>query len=111
MFTSNNTLERPSEYDIIPAGAPSLGTDPADSHIWYYNGTPAACLFIALDYVLPNFTNMSSVDLVVAGPNFGSNLGPFLYTLSGTNGYTYAAVGRGIPAIAISGGNGKLLRS
>lgn len=33
------------------------------------------------------------------------NLGPFLYTLSGTAGYTYASVGRGYPAIAFSGGN------
>ena len=33
-------------------------------------------------------------------------MGPFLYTLSGTAGYTYSSVGRGIPAIAFSGGNG-----
>jgi len=35
---------------MIPKGAPSFGTDPNDSHIWYYNGTPAACTFFALDY-------------------------------------------------------------
>lgn len=76
-----------------------------DSNIWYYNGTPAATAFVGLDYVLPNFYNFSKPDLVVAGPNFGTNLGPFLYTLSGTAGYTYASVGRGYPAIAFSGGN------
>jgi len=32
--------------------------------------------------------------------------GPFLYTLSGTMGGTTAAVGRGLPGIAFSGGNG-----
>jgi 5'-nucleotidase len=41
----------------------------------------------------------------MSGPNFGLNLGPFLYTISGTIGATYAAIERGIPAIAFSGGN------
>lgn len=87
---------------IVKAGAPSLGTDPNDSHIYYYNGTPATQVVVALDYILPplNFTP----DLVLSGPNYGLNLGPFLYTLSGTNGATYTAVERGIPAIAFSAG-------
>lgn len=72
----------------------------------YYNGTPAATAFVGLDYVLPNFANFSKPDLVVAGPNFGTNLGPFFYTLSGTAGYTYASIGRGYPGIMFSGGNG-----
>ena len=87
-FTTSPTLTSPSQYNIIPAGAPSFGTDPNDSHIWYYNGTPAAVTFFALDYVVPRFTKRSKVDLVVSGPNFGNNLGPFLYTLSGTTGAT-----------------------
>lgn len=60
---------------------------------------------MGFDYVLPNFANFTAPDLVVAGPNFGLNLGPFLWTLSGTAGYTYFSVGRGFPAIAFSGGN------
>lgn len=75
-----------SIYSLIPAGAPSIGTDPHDSHIWYYNGTPAACTFMALDYVLPNFAEFKVPDLVVTGPNYGTNLGPFVWTLSGTAG-------------------------
>lgn len=107
VFTTEPKLTRPSEYNIVPAGAPSFGTDPhgmglrrldckrlyltscSDSHIWYYNGTPATCTFFALDYVVPKFTNWTKVDLLVSGPNFGDNLGPFLYTLSGTIGATY----------------------
>lgn len=46
--------------------------------------------------------NVTAPDLLVAGPNVGQNLGSFLYTLSGTMGATYAAVGRGVPAIAVS---------
>jgi 5'-nucleotidase len=89
---------------IVKAGAPSVGMDPTDSHIWYYNGTPSACVQVALDYVLPQFGEFKVPDLVLNGPNFGWNLGPFLYTLSGTVGATYTAVERGIPAIAFSAG-------
>ncbi|MCJ1238662.1 hypothetical protein MMC14_006653 [Varicellaria rhodocarpa] len=105
-YSTSPTLLSPSEYNLVPAGSPAIGTDPNDSHIWYYNGTPAACTFVALDYVVPRYTNWTHVDLLVAGPNFGDNLGPFLYTLSGTLGATYAAVGRNIPAIGFSAGNG-----
>lgn len=111
VFTNNRNLVSPSEYGIIPAGTPSIGQDPADSQICYYNGTPAAAAFVGIDYVVPNHTNFSSIDLVVAGPNFGTNLGPFLYTLSGTAGYTYSSVGRGSPAITFSGGNGTASRT
>jgi hypothetical protein len=38
--------------------------------------------------------------------NFGWNLGPFLYTLSGSIGPTYTAVERGIPGITFSAGYG-----
>jgi 5'-nucleotidase len=86
----------------VLAGAPSIGHDPHDDHVWYYNGTPAACTFVGLDYVLPIVWPGVTPDLFVSGPNVGTNLGPFLYTLSGTIGSTYAAVGRGIPGIAFS---------
>ncbi|KIX94416.1 uncharacterized protein Z520_09802 [Fonsecaea multimorphosa CBS 102226] len=105
VFTNNKSLAVNSEFNLIPAGAPSLGRDPNDADIWYYNCTPAACTFVALDYVLPTFYNNRSIDLFVAGPNFGLNQGYFLYTLSGTIGATYAAIGRNIPGIAFSGGN------
>lgn len=104
-FTTEAKLTAPSEYDFVPEGAPSFGTDPNDSHIWYYNGTPAVCTFFALDYVVPNYWNGTKPDLLVAGPNFGNNLGAFLYTLSGTIGASYAAIERSLPAIAFSGGN------
>lgn len=105
VFTTEANLTAPSEFDLVPEGAPSFGTDPNDSHIWYYNGTPATCTFFALDYVVPNYWNGTKPDLLVSGPNFGDNLGPFLYTLSGTIAATYAAVERSLPAIAFSGGN------
>ncbi|CAG9946853.1 unnamed protein product [Clonostachys rosea f. rosea IK726] len=104
-FTQYANLTGPSQYNIIPAGEPSVGPDPIDSHIWYYNGTPAACTFVALDYVLPRFADFKVPDLVVTGPNYGTNLGPFVWTLSGTAGAAYAATHRSIPAIALSASN------
>ncbi|OAG37210.1 hypothetical protein AYO21_08628 [Fonsecaea monophora] len=105
VYSSSPNLTTASEFNLIPAGAPALGRDPSDPDIWYYNGTPAACTFVALDHVLPLFYDNKTIDLYVGGPNYGTNVGSFLYTLSGTMGGTYAAVGRGYPAIAFSGGN------
>ncbi|KAF3168521.1 hypothetical protein TWF788_010874 [Orbilia oligospora] len=104
VFSAEATLSRPGQFDTAPAGAPSFGSDPMDSHIWYYNGTPAAVTFFALDYLVKrqNIFNGSEPDLIVTGPNEGSNAGPFVFTLSGTVGAAYAAVSRGIPAIAFS---------
>ncbi|KAM0668805.1 hypothetical protein ACQRIU_002367 [Beauveria bassiana] len=104
-FSREGNLTAASQYDLIPKGAPSIGSDPHDNHIWYYNGTPAACTFVALDYVLPRFADFKVPDLVLTGPNFGTNLGPFVWTLSGTAGAAYAATHRSIPAIALSGSN------
>ena len=87
-FSNQATLSAATQYDLVPAGAPGYGTDPYDSHIWYYNGTPAACTFFALDHIVPNVAKWPKADLLIAGPNAGSNLGPFLYTLSGTLGAT-----------------------
>ena len=93
VYTTSRNLTTASEFDLIPAGAPSLGRDPNDPDIWFYNGTPAACTFNALDLGLPRYYNNMTIDLYTGGPNFGGNIGPFLYTLSGTMGGTYAAVG------------------
>ncbi|RDW61451.1 SurE-like protein [Coleophoma crateriformis] len=104
VYTKYKNLTSDSEFGIVKAGAPSVGTDPNDSHIWYYNGTPSTQIQVALDYVLPRYTNLTTFDLVLSGVNYGLNLGPFLYTLAGTLGATYTAIARGIPAIAFSGG-------
>ena len=73
-FTDYGTLQAPTQYNIVPAGAPAVGQDPIDSNIWYYNGTPAACTFVALDWVIPQYYDNKTIDLLVSGPNFGTNL-------------------------------------
>ncbi|CAK7273192.1 hypothetical protein SEPCBS119000_005524 [Sporothrix epigloea] len=107
IFTNDATLKSASEFGIIASGSPSLGQDPHDDHIWYYNGSPATQILVALDHVLPQHANFSVPDLVLTGPNYGLNIGPFLYGISGTLGATQTAIERGIPAIAFAGAYGK----
>ncbi|KJR88509.1 5'-nucleotidase [Sporothrix schenckii 1099-18] len=103
IFANDAKLTGDSEFGIVKSGAPSIGTDPHDDHIWYYNGSPATQVLVALDYVLPKHANFSVPDLVLAGPNYGPNVGPFLYGISGTLGATQTAIARGIPALAFAG--------
>ncbi|KAG5358935.1 Acid phosphatase [Yarrowia sp. E02] len=93
------------EFGSLPVGAPNWGQDENDDHIWYFDGTPAAAMSFGLDYAIPRLFNNATVDLVISGPNEGWNIGPNIYTMSGTNGAMYQAVARGIPAMAYSGMN------
>ncbi|EKM55916.1 uncharacterized protein PHACADRAFT_184652 [Phanerochaete carnosa HHB-10118-sp] len=114
--TTNITI--PDEFGILQAGAPYYGQDPNNNRIWYMNGTPAAAVSTLYSVIRPIILgDNSSIDLVVAGPNEGHNLGGFYYTLSGTMGATVDAIYRErsstcadaagqLPAIAVSAGNG-----
>ncbi|KAH3662583.1 hypothetical protein OGAPHI_005835 [Ogataea philodendri] len=102
---SSNTLQYDTLFSYPPAGSPSWGHEEDDLNVWYYNGTPAACVAVGLDYIIPTYFNNISVDLVVGGPNEGNNLGERDFVLSGTEGATFYAVERGYPAIAFSGAN------
>ncbi len=107
-LATSSTLGKPSTWDLLPAGAPSIGHAANDSHMWYYDGSPLACTIVGLDYVIPTFASFSTPDLVVSGPNFGNNLGTAAFTGSGTIAATYIAVMRSIPAIAFSAANAPL---
>ncbi|KAJ3482505.1 hypothetical protein NLI96_g6947 [Meripilus lineatus] len=93
------------EFGSIPVGAPYFGHEVNNPDIFYFNGTPAATAIFGIDILVPQHFGKKKLDLVVSGPNEGKNNGPFVYTLSGTIGAAYNAVGRGIPAIAFSAGN------
>ncbi|KAF2464994.1 uncharacterized protein BDR25DRAFT_318713 [Lindgomyces ingoldianus] len=81
-FIKYAILTVPTEFNLVPAGAPSVGTDPHNPGIWYYNGTPAVCAFVGPDSVLPRcYKDWGAPGILVAGPNFGTNMGPLLYTL------------------------------
>ncbi|RDW47136.1 survival protein sure-like phosphatase/nucleotidase [Yarrowia lipolytica] len=102
---TNATLAKGAEWQTAPAGAPSWAHDEKDDHIWYFDGTPGAAVSFGFDYALPKFYPNTTVDLVVSGPNEGWKLGPFVYTLSGTEGAMYTSILRGVPAVAFSGNN------
>ncbi|KAF7796743.1 hypothetical protein EIP86_007926 [Pleurotus ostreatoroseus] len=106
VLPTTNIVPPGGEFNSIPVGAPFFGHDVHNQNLFYFNGTPAAAVIFGIDILAPQHFKNEKIDLVVAGPNEGQNNGPFLYTISGTIGATYAAVERGIPGIAISAGNG-----
>ncbi|KAK0502944.1 sure-like protein [Armillaria luteobubalina] len=106
VLPTTNITAPGGEFGSIPVGAPFFGHDENDQNLWYFNGTPASSAVFGIDIIAPTHFGSKPIDLVVSGPNEGGNNGPFLYTLSGTIGASYASVERGIPAIAISAGNG-----
>ncbi|OUM52055.1 hypothetical protein BVG19_g1208 [[Candida] boidinii] len=102
---SQNTLETDYLFSYPGKGSPAWGYEENDMNMWYFNGSPAACVAMGLDYVLPNYFDNMTVDLVIGGPNEGNNLGERDFALSGTIGAVYYATERGLPAIAVSGAN------
>ena len=99
------TLQTNGEFNYPPAGAPSWGHEVDDNHIWYFNGTPASSAVFGINYVIPKYGDNVTIDLVVSGPNEGTNMSPGLFTISGTVGATYTSIYRGIPGVAFSGSN------
>ncbi len=68
----------------------------ANVKAWTVNGTPADCVKIAMDVLIPN-----EIDFVVSGMNIGSNIGRDSY-YSGTIAGAREASFYGLPAIAVS---------
>ena len=67
------------------------------AEVYVTNGTPADCIKIAREYLLPN----TPIDLVVSGINHGSNAA-INAMYSGTIGACFVAAEKGIPAIGWS---------
>jgi 5'/3'-nucleotidase len=72
------------------------------SDFYYVNGTPIMSTAYGLDVLAPKRWQ-TPPDLVISGPNEGRNAGPFINS-SGTVSNVQFAAGRGIPALALSGG-------
>jgi 5'-nucleotidase len=86
------------------AGAPGAGPMTREGlgpDFYYVDGTPVMSLLYGLD-VAAKARWGRAPDLVVSGPNEGSNLGQIVLT-SGTVSNAQYAAARGIPAIATSG--------
>lgn len=107
VIPNSKTLSEDGEFSYVKKGDPSWGHESDNNtNIWYFDGTPASSVAFGLNYVIPKYFNDTKVDLVVNGPNEGTNLSNGMYTVSGTIGATYNSVYRGIPSVAFSGSNG-----
>jgi 5'-nucleotidase len=84
-----------------PAGAPGVGPIAALEYSYYVEGTPVASLMHGLD-VASKARWGADPDLVISGPNEGQNAGMAVNFRSGTVANAQYALGRGIPAIAVS---------
>jgi len=84
-----------------PVGAPGVGPIAGLEYSYYVEGTPVASLMYGLD-IASKARWGGDPDLVISGPNEGQNAGMAVNFRSGTVANAQYALGRGIPAIAVS---------
>ncbi|KAI8634009.1 sure-like protein [Xylariaceae sp. FL1651] len=91
------------EYSSCAANSGPVGSDPSNPRLNWVNSYPVTSARYGLETFGPQFWGDAKPDLVVSGPNVGSNL--FLEVpFSGTVGVAvYASHEAGIPALAFSG--------
>ncbi|KAI4869032.1 sure-like protein [Hypoxylon rubiginosum] len=91
------------QYDSCPANSGPIGTNATNTRLNWVNSFPVTSVRYGIDTIAPQFFNGEAPELIVSGPNVGSNL--FLSVpFSGTVGVAvYATHEAGIPALAFSG--------
>ncbi|EJD47246.1 sure-like protein [Auricularia subglabra TFB-10046 SS5] len=94
----------PCEFNSCPAGSPAEGFNASDPRLNYVNSFPVTSVKFGIQTLSPQFFG-GPPDLVVAGPNVGSNLGSTVL-ISGTVGAATEGAKEGIPALAFSGATG-----
>ncbi|KZV97839.1 acid phosphatase [Exidia glandulosa HHB12029] len=92
------------EWDSCPALSPAIGFNASNPRLNYVNSMPATSAKYGIETLAPKFFG-GPPDLVVTGPNIGSNLG-LVNQISGTIGSASVAANKGIPALAFSGASG-----
>ncbi|KAF7974392.1 hypothetical protein HWV62_12228 [Athelia sp. TMB] len=99
--TTPSVLTSPCEYNSCPTGSPAEGFNATDRSLNYVNGYPVDAVKYGIQTLAPKLLG-SKPDLVISGPNVGSNLG-VVTLVSGTVGAASEAALEGIPAIAFNG--------
>ncbi|KAI1780539.1 sure-like protein [Hypoxylon cercidicola] len=91
------------QYDSCPANSGPIGTNATNTRLNWVNSFPVTSVRYGIDTIAPQFFNGEAPELVISGPNVGSNL--FLQVpFSGTIGVAaYASHEAGIPTLAFSG--------
>ncbi|KAF2228161.1 survival protein sure-like phosphatase/nucleotidase [Elsinoe ampelina] len=94
---------QPCQFNSCPANSPAIGSDPNNARFNYVNAFPVDAVRNGIN-IAPRILG-ARPDLVVTGPNVGSNLG-VVTLFSGTVGAATEASTQGFPAIAFSGASG-----
>lgn len=68
------TLTEPCEFNTCPTGSPAEGSDASDPDLNYVNGYPVDAVKYGIQTLAPKLLG-GSPDLIVSGPNVGTNLG------------------------------------
>ncbi|KAL6308842.1 sure-like protein [Sparassis latifolia] len=97
-------LSEPCEFDTCPTGSPAEGFNASDPRLNYVNAFPVDAARYGIQTLAPQFFG-GPPELVVSGPNIGSNLGVAVF-FSGTLGAACEAAKEGIPSVAFSGTSG-----
>ncbi|KAL1966004.1 hypothetical protein VTN77DRAFT_4944 [Rasamsonia byssochlamydoides] len=100
-----STVTNGCEFDSCPPGSPPEGYNSSNPRLNYVNSYPVTAMKYGVQTLSPQFFG-GNPDIVVSGPNVGSNLG-ITTVVSGTVGAASAAMDQlGIPGIAFSGATG-----
>lgn len=99
-LTPITPLAKACRNNAATAGAPGIGPIASQANAHYVDGTPVMATMYGLDVLAPQRWGRAP-DLVVSGPNEGQNIGSIVIS-SGTVSNAQFALGRGIPAIAVS---------
>jgi len=98
-------LLEPREFDSCPGLSPAEGFNASDPRLNYVNSFLATSVAYGLSPLATKIFGQAP-DLVLAGPNVGSNLGLVTVQASGTVGAACKGSRSGIPSIAFSGTTG-----
>ncbi|KAF8606448.1 sure-like protein [Ceratobasidium sp. AG-I] len=97
-------LTEAGQYNSVPVGASAQGANATDPRLNYVNSYPVTAIKYGTATLAPKFFG-GVPDIVVTGPNVGTNLGLATF-FSGTVGAATEAVNQGLPAIAFSATTG-----
>lgn len=91
------------QYDSCPKDAGPVGSNSTNPRLNWVNAYPVTSVRYGIDTFGPQFWNDQGPELVVTGPNVGSNLWLAVHFSGTVGGAVYAAHDAGIPSIAFSG--------
>ncbi|GME73719.1 unnamed protein product [[Candida] boidinii] len=75
---------------------------PMNDNSWYVKANPLGSLLFALDHILPNYYQNTSIDLILIGPSIGTNHGMIDQSFKNVNRLLEICLMRNIPSILLN---------